>query len=75
VSELESIVQELKALPPQKLRQAAGYIHPLSEGGRADRQAALDRAYGCLSTEDAREMEDAIELSPPETLISNGSAD
>jgi hypothetical protein len=61
VSELEMIFEELKALPPQKLRDAAGYIHRLSEGDRAHRKAALEKAFGCLSQEEAREMEAAIE--------------
>ena len=63
MSELEMIVEELKTLPPQKLQDAAGYIHRLSEMGRAHRRAALERAYGCLSEEDAMEMEKAIETN------------
>jgi hypothetical protein len=63
VSELEMIVEELKTLPPQKLQDAAGYIHRLSEIGRAHRRAALERAYGCLSEEDAMEMEKVIEAN------------
>ena len=61
MSELEMIVEELKTLPPQKLQDAAGYIHRLSENGREQRHAALERAYGCLSDEEAGEMEKAIE--------------
>jgi len=61
MSELEMIVEELKTLPPQKLQDAAGYIHRLSEIGRTHRRAALERAHGCPSEEEAREMEEAIE--------------
>ena len=63
MSELEMIVEELKTLPPQKLQDAADYVHQLSESGRAHRRAALERAYGCLSEEDATEMEKAIEAN------------
>ena len=59
MSELELIVEELKTLPPERLHDAAGYIHGLSEKGRA----ALDRAYGCLTGDEARELEEAIEAS------------
>jgi len=63
MSELEIIVEELKTLPPQKLQDAAGYIHRLSEIGRAHRRAALERAYGCLSEEEAGAMGKAIEAN------------
>jgi len=63
MSELELIVEELKTLPPEKLHDAAGYIHGFSEKGRADRRAALDRAFGCLTGDEARELEEAIEAS------------
>ena len=63
MSELDLIVEELKMLPPEKLHEAAGYIHHLSGKGLADRRAALDRAYGCLSGEEARELEEAIEAN------------
>jgi hypothetical protein len=32
VSKLEAIVEELKTLPPQRLEQAADYIHRLHTG-------------------------------------------
>ncbi|HWB60830.1 MAG TPA: hypothetical protein VG733_15140 [Chthoniobacteraceae bacterium] len=63
MSELELIVEELKALPPEKLHDAAGYIHRLSENGLAERHAALERAYGSLSVEEASELEKAIEAN------------
>jgi len=63
MSELEMIMEELKTLPPQKLKDAAGYIHSLSEIGRTNRRAALERAFGSLSEEEASEMEKAIEAN------------
>ncbi|MBI4024782.1 MAG: hypothetical protein HY360_07350 [Verrucomicrobia bacterium] len=63
MSTLEIIVEELKTLPPAKLDQAASFIHRLRENGAADRRAALERAYGCLTEEEAGEMQKAIEAN------------
>ncbi len=61
MSALEVIVEELKTLPPKKLREAADYIHHLKEPTPAERQQALDRAYGCLTDDEADVMENAIQ--------------
>ena len=61
MSTLETIVEELKLLPPVKLGEAADYIHRLKETLAAERGRALDRAYGCLSEEEAGAMERAIQ--------------
>jgi hypothetical protein len=61
VSALESIVEELKTLPPKKLAVAADYIHQLKTTSDAERLRALERAYGCLSEEEGNSMERAIE--------------
>ncbi len=63
MSALERIVEELKTLPPGKLNQAASYIHRLMETSPSDRRDALEKAYGCLTDEEAGEMEKAIEAS------------
>ncbi len=63
MSELELIVEELKTLPPEKLHDAAAYVHRLSETGIEERRAALDRAFGCLSDEVAKSFEEAIETN------------
>ena len=63
MSALESIVEELKALPPKKLAVAADYIHHLKSSTDAERRRALDRAYGCLTEEEAESMEKAIEAN------------
>ena len=60
MSTLELIVKDLKTLPPAKLGQAADYIHHLKTVTAAERRAALDRAYGCLTEQEAKEMEEAI---------------
>ena len=61
MSALESIVEELKALPPKKLAVAADYIHQLKTTSDTERHRALQRAYGCLTEEEGNSMERAIE--------------
>ena len=60
MSTLEIIVEELKALPPPKLEEAAGYIHRLRETTRAERAEALRRSADILSEADGAELEKAI---------------
>ena len=60
MSALETIMEELKTLPPKKLAVAADYIHQLKSGTDTERRRALDRAYGCLTAEEADSMEKAI---------------
>ena len=61
VSRLESIVEDLKSLPPEKLEAAADFIRRLKPISDAEREAALARTFGCLSPEEADEMERVIE--------------
>ena len=61
MSALEIIVEELKALPAGKLAAAADYIHQLKATTDAERRHALDRAFGCLTEEEAKTMEEAIQ--------------
>jgi hypothetical protein len=61
VSTLETIVEELKALPPPKLEEAADYIHHLRETTRDERLAALERTAGVWSGPDGEAIERAIE--------------
>jgi isocitrate lyase len=61
VSPLENIVEDLKALPPARLEVAADFVHRLKRISEEEREAALARTFGCLSPEDADEMEKAIE--------------
>ena len=58
---LEAIVEELKALPPAQLAQAADFIHRLQTVSQAERQAILERTFGSLTEEEAAEMERVIE--------------
>ena len=61
VSPLENIVEDLKMLPPDRLEMAASYIRRLKPISQAEREAALARTFGCLSPEEADEMERVIE--------------
>ena len=61
VSPLENIVEDLKALPPDRLEMAANYIRQLKPAIKEERDAALARTFGCLSPEEADELERVIE--------------
>ena len=58
---LENIVEDLKTLPPDSLETAADFIRRLKPVSQAERRAALDRTFGCLSPEEADELERVIE--------------
>jgi hypothetical protein len=61
VSPLENIVEDLKTLPPDRLELVADLVRRLTPVAEAERQAALDRTFGCLSPEEADELERVIE--------------
>ena len=61
MSTLETIVEDLRTLPPPKLAEAAALIHGLREGARAERRAALRRCAPILSPADGAELERIIE--------------
>ena len=61
MSPLENIVEDLKALPPDKLELAANYIRRLKPSHKAERDAALARTFGCLSPAEADELTRVIE--------------
>ncbi|MBI3208778.1 MAG: hypothetical protein HYZ37_07740 [Candidatus Solibacter usitatus] len=61
VSSLENIVEDLKALPPDRLEMAATFIRRLKPISPAEREAALARTFGCLSPAEAEAMEKVIE--------------
>jgi hypothetical protein len=61
VSKLETIVEELKALPPDRLDSAADYIHRLKTISSAERTAILQRTAGSLTPEEGDELARIIE--------------
>ncbi len=60
MSVLEAAMEELKALPPHKLVEAAQFIHRLRENSLAERLAALEQAGGALSSDEADAMDRAV---------------
>lgn len=48
MSRLETVVEELKALPPDRLERAAEYIHGLQRIDRTERNAILRSTAGIL---------------------------
>jgi hypothetical protein len=61
VSKLEIIVEELKALPPDRLDSAADYIHRLMAISHAERVAILERTAGSLTPDEGDELARIIE--------------
>ena len=61
MSKLETIVEELKTLPPDRLESAADYIHRLTTIGSAERVAILNRTAGSLTSEEGEELARIIE--------------
>lgn len=58
---LEKAIEELKALPPDRLAAAAAYIHRLTVPNLQKRRALLQNAGGVLSPEEADELERALQ--------------
>ena len=58
---LEAIYEDLKALTPDKLPQAAEWIHELRERSDKEKQNAFDLAFGCLSAEEGEAFAKAVE--------------
>jgi hypothetical protein len=61
VSLLETIVEDLKSLPPDGLEAAADFIRRLKPISQEERDAILARTFGSLSQQDADAMLKAIE--------------
>jgi membrane-anchored protein YejM (alkaline phosphatase superfamily) len=56
MGELDAIVEELKALPPDRLAQAADYIHRLQILNQAERSEILRNTAGILAGERGEEF-------------------
>lgn len=61
MSTLETIVEDLKRLPPPKLEEAAALIHGLSEKTRDEQLKILRETAGVWSGPDGEAIEKAIE--------------
>ena len=60
---IESIVRDLNGMPIRKLLEVARYVHRLSETVERERAEVLRETRGCLSDEDGRIFEQAMENS------------
>jgi len=60
VSTLETIVEDLKALPTPQLAQVADYVHRLREAGRDQRNAAIARSALILTEAESTELDHII---------------
>lgn len=60
MSALEAAIDDLKALSPSELTQAADYIHRLRYVGGSERSLILERTAGSFSPAEADEMERLI---------------
>ena len=61
MSSLELAVATLRSLPEAFQGQAVEFIHKLHAASRQERREALRKTAGCLSDEEADDMEQAIE--------------
>jgi len=61
VSTLETIVEDLKALPSPKLEEVAAYVHRLRESNREKRLSAIERSAEILSESDSAELDRIIQ--------------
>jgi hypothetical protein len=61
MSPIDAIVEELKSLPPERLEQAAAYIHRLRQASQAERLEALRATAGALTPAEADDWTKAIE--------------
>ncbi len=60
---LESILRDLRELPPTKLVEVSSYIHHLHPPSAECRHAALAITAGCMSGEDGADFERAVRES------------
>lgn len=57
---IESIVQDLRELPPPKLVKVARYVHGLNPKSKERRRAALLATAGCMAGEEGEDFERAV---------------
>lgn len=57
----QSIIADLEALPPTALQTVADYVHQMRQRATADRQAAFDASFGCMTKDEADAFDRVIE--------------
>jgi hypothetical protein len=61
VSQIETVANKLKELPPAKLQQVADLVYRLQETQRAERQRALTETAGFMSATEADAFQRSID--------------
>ena len=61
MSRIDAIVEDLKILPPERLEEAAAYIHQLRQASQAQRLEALRATAGALTAAEADDLAKAID--------------
>jgi hypothetical protein len=60
MSVIESIIRDLRDLPPEKLVEVAHYVHVLNPKSHERRRAALLATAGCMPDEGGEDFERAV---------------
>ena len=63
MSVLDSIVRDLRELPPPKLMEVAHYVHGLNPKSHERRRAALLATAGCMNGEEGEDFERAVRVA------------
>jgi hypothetical protein len=64
---IDSIVRDLRELPPPKLVEVARYVHGLNPRSHERRRAALLATAGCMTGEDGEDFERAVKAEADRT--------
>ena len=59
---IDSIVLDLRHLPPPKMVEVARYVHRLNPKSHKRRHAALLATAGCMAGEDGEDFERAVKV-------------
>lgn len=57
----QAIMADLEALPATALQKVADFVHQMRDTAVADRQAAFDASFGCMTAVEAEAFERIIE--------------
>jgi hypothetical protein len=61
MSLIDAIVEELKVLPPERLEQAAAFVHRLHQASQTERLEALRATSGTLMVAEADDWAKSVE--------------
>lgn len=57
----EAIMADLESLPATALQSVADFVHQMRQRAAADRQAAFDASFGCMTKDEADAFDRVIE--------------